>query len=173
MRWSTWTVALRPYWQRDGKSVSAMLTEAQNEYATLDARGNVFDTQLTADLTKTAGEHYTWLCTLAYRQSIAAHKLVADVDGQPMLFAKENFSNGDTATVDVLYPSAPIFLFFNPALLHAQVLPVLAYAALPNRWRFPFAPHDLGQYPLANGQSYGGGERRKTTRCRWKRAATC
>ncbi len=150
---------VRPYWQRDGKTVSAMLTEAQNDYAKLDARGVAFDQRLTADLTKTGGEHYAWLCTLAYRQAIAAHKLVADVDGTPMLFGKENFSNGDTATVDVLYPSSPLFLFFNPAFLHAQVLPVLAYAALPNRWRFPFAPHDLGQYPLANGQNYGGGEK--------------
>lgn len=150
---------VRPYWQRDGKTVSAMLTEAQTQYAQLDARGDAFDKQLIADLTKAAGEHYAWLCTLAYRQSIAAHKLVADVDGQPMLFAKENFSNGDTATVDVLYPSAPIFLFFNPRLLHAQVLPVLEYASLSNRWHFPFAPHDMGQYPLANGQTYGGGEK--------------
>ncbi len=69
---------------------------------------------------RTAGEHYAWICTLAYRQSIAAHKLVADANGNPMLFAKENFSNGCIATVDVIYPSAPFFLFFSPKLLEAQ-----------------------------------------------------
>ena len=150
---------LRPYWQRNRKPVATMLDEAEHDYAALDARGQAFDTKLTGDLTAFAGEHYAWLCTLAYRQSIAAHVLVADENGEPMLFAKENFSNGDVGTVDVLYPSAPIFLFFNPKLLEAQVLPVLEYAALPGRWRFPFAPHDVGQYPLANGQDYGGGEK--------------
>jgi hypothetical protein len=150
---------LRPYWQRNKMPVATMLNAAAAEYPQLDARGTKFDADLTADLTKSAGEHYAWLCTLAYRQAIAAHKLVADADGHPMLFAKENFSNGDMATVDVLYPSAPLFLFFNPRLLEAQVLPVLEYAAMPNRWKFPFAPHDLGRYPLANGQDYGGGEK--------------
>jgi Domain of unknown function (DUF4965)/Domain of unknown function (DUF1793)/Domain of unknown function (DUF5127)/Domain of unknown function (DUF4964) len=150
---------LRPYWQRDNKPVSTMLDEAERDYVALEARGTTFDKQLTEDLIRSAGEHYAWLCTLAYRQAIAAHKLVADATGTPMLFAKENFSNGDMATVDVLYPSAPLFLFFNPKLLEAQVLPVLQYAAMPNRWHFPFAPHDLGQYPLANGQEYGGGEK--------------
>ena len=150
---------LRPYWQRNGKPVAAMLDDAEREYAALDARGNAFDKELGDDLTRSAGAKYAWLCVLSYRQSIAAHVLVADADGTPMLFAKENFSNGDIATVDVMYPSAPLFLLFNPRLLEAQVKPVLEYAALPNRWHFPFAPHDLGQYPLANGQEYGGGER--------------
>ncbi len=150
---------LRPYWQRNGKPVSTMLDEAEAQHAALEARGTAFDKELIADLTKTAGEHYAWLCTLSYRQSIAAHKLVADGTGAPMLFAKENNSNGDMATVDVLYPSSPLFLFFNPKLLEAQVTPVLQYASMTDHWRFPFAPHDLGQYPLANGQEYGGGER--------------
>jgi hypothetical protein len=150
---------LRPYWQRNNKPVSTMLDEAAEQYSALDARGVEFDRQLVADLTHSAGEHYAWLCTLSYRQAIAAHVLVAAPDGSPMLFAKENFSNGDIATVDVLYPSAPLFLFFNPRLLEAQMLPVLQYATMRNRWRFPFAPHDLGQYPLANGQEYGGGEK--------------
>ena len=150
---------LRPYWQRNNEPVSQMLDEAEQQYTSLEARGTALDTELTADLTKAGGEHYAAIAILAYRQAMAAHGLVADADGSPFLFAKENFSNGDIATVDVLYPSSPFFLFFNPKLLEAQILPVLEYAALPNRWKFPFAPHDLGQYPLANGQNYGGGEK--------------
>jgi hypothetical protein len=149
---------LRPYWQRDNMPVEQMLDDAEAQYSPLDKRADAFDAELTADLTAAGGEHYAAIAILAYRQTLAAHKLVSDVNGNPMLFAKENFSNGCIATVDVLYPSAPFFLFFQPKLLEAQLLPVLEYSALA-RWRFPFSPHDLGQYPLANGQVYGGGEK--------------
>ncbi len=149
---------LRPYWQRNNMSVAKMLDTAEVQYPALEARGTALDTELTADLTKAGGAHYAAIATLAYRQAIAAHELVADVNGDPMLFGKENSSNGCIATVDVLYPSAPFFLFFEPKLLEAQLLPVLEYSALV-RWKFPFSPHDVGQYPLANGQVYGGGEK--------------
>jgi hypothetical protein len=149
---------LRPYWQRNDMPVEELLDKAEEQYAALDASGTAYDKQLTDDLIKVGGEHYAAIAILAYRQTLAAHKIAADIDGTPMMFPKENSSNGCISTVDVIYPSAPFFLFLQPRLLEAQLVPVLEYSSLA-RWRFPFSPHDLGQYPLANGQVYGGGER--------------
>jgi len=148
---------LRQYWQRNGMTVAEMLTVAEGEYSSLEARGRSFDAELMNDMNAVGGPDYEYLTSLVFRQTIAAHELVADVDGTPMLFSKENDSNGCIDTVDVTYPSSPFFLLFNPRLLQAQLEPVMRYAALP-RWKFPFAPHDLGTFPIANGQVYGGGE---------------
>ena len=149
---------LRPYWRRNGDGAAEMLRKAWQEYDTLAAKAQAFDARLVADLTKIGGERYARLASLAYRQTVAAHTLTADIDGTPLLFSKENFSNGCIDTVDVTYPASPFFLLFNDDLLKAELRPVLDYAAS-GRWTFPFAPHDLGTYPQANGQVYGGGER--------------
>jgi hypothetical protein len=149
---------LRPYWRRNGATAEDMLRAALADYDGLREECARFDKQLMSDLEQAGGEDYARLCALAYRQTLAAHKLTADTDGTPLYFSKENFSNGSIDTVDVTYPSSPFFLLFNPRLLEAQLKPVLDYASLA-RWHFPFAPHDLGRYPLANGQQYGGGEK--------------
>ena len=149
---------LRPYWRRKGAEAQDLLRDAWRDYDALAAQSKTFDEELMDDLRRIGGEEYAQLTALAYRQTIAAHKLVADVDGTPLHFPKENFSNGCIGTVDVIYPSSPFFLLFNTRLLRAQMQPVLDYAAM-ERWPFPFAPHDLGTYPQANGQVYGGGEK--------------
>ena len=148
---------LRPYWRRNGADAADMLLAAHRQYESLAGRSEKFDEELMADLRRAGGEKYARLCALAYRQALAAHKLAVDADGTLLYFPKENNSNGCIGTVDVFYPGAPMFLLLNPRLMRASVQPILDYAKLP-RWRFPFAPHDLGRYPHANGQVYGGGE---------------
>ena len=149
---------LQSYWARNGMGPAELLQTAAKQYEELTKRCEAFDRDLMADLARVGGEGYANLCALSYRQAIAGHKLIASPDGRPMLFAKENFSNGCIATVDVIYPAAPIFMLFSNDLLKASVTPVFDYAAT-DRWTFPFAPHDLGTYPKANGQVYGGGEK--------------
>ncbi len=146
------------YWRRKGMTIGELLEIADREYAAIDRRAREFDDRLLSDLRQVGGDAYAELGILAFRQTIAAHKLVVDIDGQSMLFPKENFSNGCISTVDVIYPSSPFFLLFNPELLKAQLRPLMGYMRT-GRWRFPFAPHDLGTYPKANGQVYGAGER--------------
>jgi hypothetical protein len=149
---------VRPYWRRKGGEASDLLQAAAKDYSSVLQKCAEFDRALMADLTSAGGEHYAAIAALSYRQSIAAHKLAVDTDGTLLFFSKENFSNGSINTVDVFYPSAPLFLLMSPQLLRGSVEPILQYAAL-SRWPWPYAPHDLGTYPLANGQTYGGGER--------------
>lgn len=149
---------LRPYWRRNGLDAEALLKEAARDYSALLKRCSEFDGELMSDLTKAGGVDYAALASLTYRQCFAAGKFVADANGQPIQFCKENHSNGCISTSDVFYPMSPQFLLFGPSLAKSFVVPFMEYASS-KRWRFPFAPHDLGTYPKANGQAYGGGER--------------
>jgi len=149
---------LRPYWRRNGWEASDLLKASAHDYASLQKRCVAFDTELMADLRNAGGENYALLGALAYRQCFAAGKFAVDDNGQPLQFCKENHSNGCISTSDVFYPMAPQFLFFSPTLAKSFIVPFMDYAAS-ERWKFPFAPHDLGTYPQANGQVYGDGER--------------
>jgi hypothetical protein len=148
---------LRAWWRRNGATAADLLSLAWRDHGSLTAQCRSFDEDLMADLTRQGGSKYARIAALSYRQSFAAQKLVASPEGKPYLLPKENFSNGCIGTVDVIYPTAPILLLLNPALEQASLAPVLDYANS-GRWHFPFAPHDLGTYPLAEGQVYGGKE---------------
>ena len=148
---------LRPYWRRNGWEAADLLKAAAHDYASLQKRCAAFDGELMRDLRKVGGDNYANLGALAYRQCFAAGKIVADENGQPLQFCKENHSNGCISTSDVFYPMSPQFLLFGPTLAKSFIVPFMNYAAS-ERWKFPFAPHDLGTYPKANGQVYGDGE---------------
>ncbi len=148
---------LRPYWHRTHPSAISMIAAAWSDHDDLVERCAAFDADLARDLARVGDATFVRLATLAFRQCIGAHMLAAERDGTLLYFSKENSSNGCMGTVDLTYPSSPFFLLLSPALLEAQVRPLLDYAASA-AWPWPYAPHDIGRFPLANGQVYGGGE---------------
>ena len=147
---------LRPYWNADGThSIVDEFRAANEQYDELIDRCYAFDRALMEQATAAGGKEYAELCALAYRQTFAAHKLVKAPDGELLFLSKENNSNGSIGTVDISYPTSPIFLYYNPELLKGIMNHIYDYSES-GRWTKPFPAHDVGTYPLANGQTYGG-----------------
>ena len=147
---------LQGYWRSEKNSGKNLPLVAAREFEPIEKQCAEFDRTLMADLEK-HGKQYERVASLAYRSTIAGSKLVKDAKGNALFFPKENTSNGCIATVDVIYPMLAQLLLTDIELAKASLRPILEYADTP-RWKFSFAPHDMGTYPHANGQVYGGGE---------------
>ncbi|MFB9751985.1 glutaminase domain-containing protein [Paenibacillus hodogayensis] len=140
------------YYKNEYGSFDNMLKAALSDFEHVRSLAEEFEEELAGEAAK-VNRYYADIAALAYRQTIAAHKLVLH-DGDILFLSKECFSNGCIATLDVTYPSIPLFLKYNPELVKGMLRPILKYAHS-NVWTFDFAPHDCGQYPLCNGQVYG------------------
>lgn len=149
---------LKSWWNKDGQTITEAIALAYAEYSELSARMDAFSAKLFADAEAAGGTHYAEVLSLAYRQVCAGHKLVLDKNGDILYISKECHSNGCAATADVAYPSIPLFLLYNPELVNGMLRPLIRYSRSEewaNVLKFNFAPHDVGQYPILNGQVYG------------------
>jgi hypothetical protein len=151
---------LMPWWRSHPEgnarkaTLEGLLQTAYTGYDKVLSRCDTFNKTMYATAMTAGGQNYADLCVAAYRQSIAAHTLVQSRKGELLWLSKENFSNGSINTVDVTYPSAPLYLMYNPRLLEGMLNGIFYYSES-KRWKKPFAAHDLGTYPIANGQTYG------------------
>ena len=143
------------YWARNGKTIFQAFNELNRDYTSIMQQCRQFDKVIYDDGFNAGNKKYAEILSAAYRHVIAAHKLFEDKDGNLLFFSKENNSNGCVNTVDLTYPEAPLFLVYNPDLQKAMMTSIFDYS-LSGRWTKPFAAHDLGTYPIANGQVYGG-----------------
>lgn len=144
---------LNVYYYRGGKTIFDALEEAYTGFERTMERLAAFERDFDGRLAS-YDEDYRLLCRAAYRQTMGGHLLAENRAGELLFLSKECHSNGCVATVDITYPSMPLFLLFQPALVTAMLRPVFAFAKKPV-WNFEFAPHDAGTYPYCLGQTYG------------------
>ncbi|TZF82621.1 DUF4965 domain-containing protein [Pedobacter sp. BS3] len=145
---------LKPWWRNTpGADMDSQLAKSTKEYTSILHQCAATDATIYNDALKAGGETYAKLCNMAYRQSVAAHTLVKSPQGDILWLSKENASNGSINTVDVTYPSSPLYLVYNPELMKGMLNGVFYYSES-GKWTKPFPAHDIGTYPLANGQTY-------------------
>ena len=143
------------YWARNGKTITEAFDDFRDNYDSNMRRAREQDQIIYDDALASANRQYAELLSGVYRQVLAAHKLFQDDGGRLLYFSKENNSNGCVNTVDLTYPSAPLYLMYNTDLHKGLPTSILEYSKT-RRWTKQFAAHDLGTYPHANGQVYGG-----------------
>ncbi len=143
----------KAYWTKYYPTILDAIAASISHRDEVLQRCDALDRQIENSAIAIGGEQYAYLCNLSYRQSVSAHKLIEDDNGDLIFLSKENASNGCIGTVDVSYPSVPLYLFYNPELVKGMLRPIFQFARYPV-WEYDYAPHDVGRYPYAWGQVY-------------------
>ena len=144
----------KAYWTQEYADILEAIGATFAEQKKVMERADILDSQIEEEAFNVAGKDYVYLCNLSYRQTVAAHKLITDENGAVLLLSKENDSNGCIGTVDVSYPSVPLFFLYNTEYVKGMLRPIFDFASC-KVWEYDFAPHDVGRYPYAWGQVYG------------------
>lgn len=129
------------------------LNTVWRDYKKTDEKLNSFEKEL-KERAKPYGNEYIHILYASLRQVMSAHKLIEDGEGNIIFLSKECGSNGCIGTVDISYPSLPLFLLYNAELAKGMMRPIMKLAKMPI-WKYDFAPHDVGTYPHCCGQVYG------------------
>jgi len=143
----------KAYWTTKYNTILDAIAAAFADKKEVLARAKALDADMEAKAYEIGGESYVYLCNMSYRQAIAAHKLITDEDGNVLFLSKENASNGCIGTVDVSYPSIPLFMLYDTEYVKGMLRPIFKFAEY-DVWEYDFAPHDVGRYPYAWGQVY-------------------
>ncbi|KAJ7924394.1 hypothetical protein B0H13DRAFT_1192380 [Mycena leptocephala] len=135
------------------------------DYANALTTANALDKRVETDAAKISPD-YAGIVALSIRQSLSANELTISKNAHGggwntsdvLYFMKEISSDGNTNTIDVIFPASPIFLYLNPQLGHYLLEPLYRYQAsglYPNKW----SVHDMGaHYPKADGHNDGSDE---------------
>ncbi|KAG4411703.1 hypothetical protein IFR04_015157 [Cadophora malorum] len=161
---ATGVVALASLWTSYFSSETEVLSFFYNDYSTAASTATSLDNKIATDSIAAGGQDYLTITSLSARQALGATQLVGNSTKQ-YFFLKEISSDGNTQTVDVIFPFYPILLYLQPSLAKLMLDPLLENqesGQYPNK----YSMHDLGaHYPNATGHPDGKDEPQPLEEC--------
>jgi Domain of unknown function (DUF5127)/Domain of unknown function (DUF4965) len=144
-------------WKSYWKDASSMIKFFWNDVATSMSRANALDSTLLKDAYKVGGQAYADIISFSLRQAIGGTEFGGN-KSSPVLYMKEISSDGNMQTVDMLFPSLPVFYHLNADFIKYSLEP-LFYQMENGHWPKAFSIHDIGShYPNATGHADGSEE---------------
>lgn len=154
---------MRPLWA-SYFSAEELLKFHYLDHGTANALATNYSSQLAIDAYRSGAEDYVDIVALSARQVMGATSFVGIPD-DPIIFMKEISSDGNTQTIDVLFPAFPFFLYSNPKWLAYLLEPLLEHA-LSGQYPNKYAMHDIGSsFPNATGHADGRDEYMPVEEC--------
>ncbi|TIA37388.1 putative glutaminase [Aureobasidium pullulans] len=123
-----------------------------------------YSDQLAIDAYQSGSDSYVDIVALSARQTMGATSF-SGTQENPLLFLKEISSNGNSQTVDVIFPAFPFFLYTQPRWL-AYLLEPLIEHMLSGQYPNDYSMHDLGtHFPNLTGHADGKDEYMPVEEC--------
>jgi hypothetical protein len=145
---------MRPLWKSYFFSDADLIRFHYNDFRHAWKLAQNYSDQLAIDAYKSGSSSYVDIVALSARQVLGATSFSGTPDN-PLIFLKEISSNGNCQTVDVIFPSAPFFMYTNPRWL-AYILEPLIEHQMSGQYPNKYSMHDLG-YHFPNQTGHGDG----------------
>lgn len=155
---------MRPLWESYLYTDTALITYHYLDFPHAAALAANYSDQLSHDAYASGGDNYKDIVALSARQVMGATSFSGTPD-DPILFLKEISSNGNSQTVDVIFPAFPFFLYTNPRWLAYLLEPLLEHM-LSGQYPNKYTMHDLGtHFPNLTGHADGKDEYMPVEEC--------
>lgn len=155
---------MRPLWLSWFSSAESLVAFHYLDFHNAAQLASNYSTQLAKDAYESGAEDYVDIVGLSARQVMGATSFAGTPDN-PILFLKEISSNGNSQTIDVIFPAFPFFLYTNPRWLAYLLEPIIEHT-LSGQYPNKYALHDLGtHFPNMTGHPDGRDEYMPVEEC--------
>ncbi|KAF1843125.1 glutaminase A [Cucurbitaria berberidis CBS 394.84] len=155
---------MRPLWKSWFSQHSKLIHFHYLDFTKANNLAGNYSEQLRIDAYQSGSTNYVDIVALSARQTMGATSFSGTPEN-PLLFLKEISSNGNSQTVDVIFPAFPFFLYTQPKWLAYLLEPLLEHQ-LSGQYPNKYSMHDLGaHFPNLTGHADGRDEYMPVEEC--------